>query len=169
MIRGNLLYIPLLLSLHTLNVYIAGNIIFCLIFFSNLIGQFGVGFYSVFMVAEKVSVHSRAANLKSEAAVMWESTGEDTYQLSNIPKENRGTTITIYLNDENKEFSELMRVKFLLQKYSQYINFPLILHPEEGEPETINDSEAIWLKSKRSVKADEYKAVSYTHLRAHET
>ena len=124
---------------------------------SNLIGQFGVGFYSVFMVAEKVSVHSRAANLKPEDAVMWESTGEDTYQLSNIPKENRGTTITIYLNDDNKEFSELMRVKFLLQKYSQYINFPLILNPEEGESETINDSEAIWLKSKRSVKADEYK------------
>ena len=122
---------------------------------SNLIGQFGVGFYSVFMVAEKVSVHSRAANLKPEDAVMWESTGEDTYQLSNNPKENRGTTITIYLNDDNKEFSELMRVKFLLQKYSQYINFPLILNPEEGESETINDSEAIWLKSKRAVKADE--------------
>ena len=124
---------------------------------SNLIGQFGVGFYSVFMVAEKVSVHSRAANLKPEDAVMWESTGEDTYQLSNIPKEKRGTTITIYLNEDNKEFSELMRVKFLLQKYSQYINFPLILNPEEGKSETINDSEAIWLKPKRSVKVDEYK------------
>lgn len=124
---------------------------------SNLIGQFGVGFYSVFMVADKVSVHSRSALGESEDAVMWESTGEDTYQLSKIPKGERGTTITIYLNDENKEFSELMRVKFLLQKYSQYINFPLILNPEEGDPETINDSEAIWLKSKRSVKADEYK------------
>ena len=124
---------------------------------SNLIGQFGVGFYSVFMVADKVSVHSRSALVESEDAVMWESTGEDTYQLSKIPKGERGTNITIYLNDENKEFSELMRVKFLLQKYSQYINFPLILNPEEGDPETINDSEAIWLKSKRSVKADEYK------------
>ncbi len=124
---------------------------------SNLIGQFGVGFYSVFMVADKVSVHSRSALAESEDAVMWESTGEDTYQLSKIPKGERGTNITIYLNDENKEFSELMRVKFLLQKYSQYINFPLILNPEEGDPETINDSEAIWLKSKRSVKADEYK------------
>ena len=124
---------------------------------SNLIGQFGVGFYSVFMVADKVSVHSRSALGASEDAVMWESTGEDTYQLSKIPKGERGTTITIYLNEENKEFSELMRVKFLLQKYSQYINFPLILNPEEGDPEIINDSEAIWLKSKRSVKADEYK------------
>ena len=124
---------------------------------SNLIGQFGVGFYSVFMVAEKVSVHSRSALAKAEDAVMWESSGEDTYQLSNIPKEDRGTKITIHLNEDNKEFSELMRVKFLLQKYSQYINFPLILNPEEGESETINDSEAIWLKSKRSVKDDEYK------------
>jgi molecular chaperone HtpG len=109
------------------------------------------------MVAEKVSVHSRSANTSAEEAVMWESAGEDTYQLSTIPKEDRGTKITIYLNEDNKEFAELMRVKFLLQKYSQYINFPLILNPEEGEPETINDSEAIWLKSKRSVKADEYK------------
>ena len=124
---------------------------------SNLIGQFGVGFYSVFMVAEKVSVHSRSALAKAEDAVMWESSGEDTYQLSNIPKEDRGTKITIHLNEDNKEFSELMRVKFLLQKYSQYINFPLILNPAEGESETINDSEAIWLKSKRSVKDDEYK------------
>ena len=124
---------------------------------SNLIGQFGVGFYSVFMVAEKVSVHSRSALAKAEDAVMWESSGEDTYQLSNIPKEDRGTKITIHLNEDNKEFSELMRVKFLLQKYSQYINFPLILNPEEGDSETINDSEAIWLKSKRSVKDDEYK------------
>ena len=124
---------------------------------SNLIGQFGVGFYSVFMVAEKVSVHSRSALAKAEDAVMWESFGEDTYQLSNIPKEDRGTKITIHLNEDNKEFSELMRVKFLLQKYSQYINFPLILNPAEGESETINDSEAIWLKSKRSVKDDEYK------------
>ena len=124
---------------------------------SNLIGQFGVGFYSVFMVAEKVSVHSRSALAKAEDAVMWESSGEDTYQLSNIPKEDRGTKITIHLNEDNKEFSELMRVKFLLQKYSQYINFPLILNPEEGESETINDSEAIWLKSKRSVKDNEYK------------
>ena len=124
---------------------------------SNLIGQFGVGFYSVFMVADKVSVHSRSAQSPEEEGVMWESTGEDTYQLSKIPKEDRGTKITIYLNDDNKEFSEHMRVKSLLQKYSQYINFPLILNPEEGDSEVINDSEAIWLKSKRSVKADEYK------------
>ena len=124
---------------------------------SNLIGQFGVGFYSVFMVADKVSVHSRGASAKAEEAVLWESSGEDTYQLSSVPKQDRGTTITVYLNEENKEFSELMRVKFLLQKYSQYINFPLILNPEEGEAETINDSDAIWLKSKRSVKDQEYK------------
>ena len=124
---------------------------------SNLIGQFGVGFYSVFMVASKVSVHTRSASAGVDEAVLWESTGEDTYQLSKIPKEDRGTKITIYLNEENKEFCELMRVKFLLQKYSQYINFPLILKPEDGESEVINDAEAIWLKSKRSVKKQEYK------------
>ena len=79
---------------------------------SNLIGQFGVGFYSVFMVADKVSVHSRGATAKAEEAVLWESSGEDTYQLSSIPKQDRGTTITVYLNEENKEFSELCALNF---------------------------------------------------------
>ncbi len=122
---------------------------------SNLIGQFGVGFYSVFMVADKVEVISRKAG-SNEEATLWTSSGEESYQLKSAEKETRGTDITIFLNDENKEFAEKSRVKFLLEKYSQYINFPLNLISESGEVNRINDSEALWLKPKRSIKDEEY-------------
>ena len=124
---------------------------------SNLIGQFGVGFYSVFMVADKVQVCSKSANDKSSVGVMWESTGEEKYKLKEIEKSTNGTDIIIYLNEESKEFSETGRVKFLLEKYSQYINFPLNIIDSDGEPQRINEAEALWLKPKRSIKDQEYK------------
>ena len=86
---------------------------------SNLIGQFGVGFYSVFMVADKVEVLTRPANSSPDEATLWTSSGEESYQLKTSEKESRGTDITIFLNDENKEFADKSRVKFLLEKYSQ--------------------------------------------------
>ena len=124
---------------------------------SNLIGQFGVGFYSVFMVADKVQVCSKSANDKSSVGVMWESTGEEKYKLKEIEKSTNGTDIIIYLNEESKEFSETGRVKFLLEKYSQYINFPLNIIDTDGESQRINEAEALWLKPKRSIKDQEYK------------
>jgi len=124
---------------------------------SNLIGQFGVGFYSVFMVADKVQVCSKSANDKSSVGVMWESTGEEKYKLKEIEKSTNGTDIIIYLNEESKEFSEVGRVKFLLEKYSQYINFPLNIIDSDGESKRINEAEALWLKPKRSIKDQEYK------------
>jgi len=123
---------------------------------SNLIGQFGVGFYSVFMVADKVQVLSKSAHEKSDIAVLWESSGEEKYKLEESTKETNGTDIIIYLNDDNHEFAEEGRVKFLLEKYSQYINFPLNLISDSGEANRINDSEALWLKPKRSIKDEEY-------------
>ena len=123
---------------------------------SNLIGQFGVGFYSVFMVADKVEVHTRAAKSSSEDAILWSSSGEENYQLKSLAKDARGTDITIFLNDENKEFAENARVKFLLEKYSQYINFPLNLIEAEGDAQRVNESEALWLKSKSSISDSEY-------------
>lgn len=123
---------------------------------SNLIGQFGVGFYSVFMVADKVQVLSKSAYEKSDIAVLWESSGEEKYKLEESTKETNGTDIIIYLNDDNHEFAEEGRVKFLLEKYSQYINFPLNLISDSGEANRINDSEALWLKPKRSIKDEEY-------------
>jgi molecular chaperone HtpG len=124
---------------------------------SNLIGQFGVGFYSVFMVADKVQVISKSVHEPSDKAVLWESSGEEKYKLSEVTKETNGTDIIIYLNDENKEFADEARVKFLLEKYSQYINFPLNLVGSDNELKRINDADALWLKPKRSIKDDEYK------------
>ena len=124
---------------------------------SNLIGQFGVGFYSVFMVADKVQVCSKSAHEQSDIGVMWESTGEEKYKLKEIEKSSNGTDIIIYLNEESKEVSEPGRVKFLLEKYSQYINFPLNIIDGEGESQRVNEAEALWLKPKRSIKEQEYK------------
>ena len=132
---------------------------------SNLIGQFGVGFYSVFMVADKVEVLSRPASSSSNEATLWTSSGEENYQLKTSKKESRGTDITIFLNDENKEFADKSRVKFLLEKYSQYINFPLNLSEDSGESDRVNESEALWLKPKSKISdteySDFYKFISY--------
>ena len=124
---------------------------------SNLIGQFGVGFYSVFMVADKVEVISKSVYEESDKATLWESNGEEKYKLKEVTKEKNGTDIIIYLNDDNKEFVEEGRVKFLLEKYSQYINFPLNLVTSESDSTRINDADALWLKPKRSIKDEEYK------------
>jgi molecular chaperone HtpG len=132
---------------------------------SNLIGQFGVGFYSVFMVADKVEVLTRPANSSPDEATLWTSSGEESYQLKTSEKESRGTDITIFLNDENKEFADKSRVKFLLEKYSQYINFPLNLSEDDGDSDRVNESEALWLKPKSEISdteySDFYKFISY--------
>ena len=124
---------------------------------SNLIGQFGVGFYSVFMVADKVEVISKSVFEDSDKATLWESSGEEKYKLKEVSKGNNGTDIIIYLNDDNKEFAEEGRIRFLLEKYSQYINFPLNLVTSENDSTRINDADALWLKPKRSIKDEEYK------------
>ena len=124
---------------------------------SNLIGQFGVGFYSVFMVADKVQVISKSALNDKDEGTFWESTGEDKYKIKSVEKINNGTEIHIFLNDDNTEFADIGRVRFLLEKYSQYINFPLYISDGKETNERVNEAEALWLKSKRSIKDDEYK------------
>ena len=124
---------------------------------SNLIGQFGVGFYSVFMVADKVQVISKSALNDKDEGTFWESTGEDKYKIKSVEKINNGTEIHIFLNDDNTEFADVGRVRFLLEKYSQYINFPLYISDGKETNERVNEAEALWLKSKRSIKDDEYK------------
>ena len=123
---------------------------------SNLIGQFGVGFYSVFMVADKVQVITKSALELNSDGTMWESNGEEKYKIKSVPKDTNGTEIVIYLNDENSEFCETGRVKFLLEKYSQYINFPLNIIDEENQSARINEAEALWLKPKKNIKDQEY-------------
>ena len=124
---------------------------------SNLIGQFGVGFYSVFMVADKVQVITKSALDLNNDGTMWESSGEEKYKIKSFPKDSNGTEIVIYLNDENLEFCEPGRVRFLLEKYSQYINFPLNIIDDENKPSRINEAEALWLKPKKNIKDQEYK------------
>ena len=124
---------------------------------SNLIGQFGVGFYSVFMVADKVQVITKSALDLNNDGTMWESSGEEKYKIKSFPKDSNGTEIVIYLNDENLEFCEPGRVRFLLEKYSQYINFPLNIIDDEDKPSRINEAEALWLKPKKNIKDQEYK------------
>ena len=124
---------------------------------SNLIGQFGVGFYSVFMVADKVQVITKSALDLNNDGTLWESSGEEKYKIKSFPKDSNGTEIVIYLNDENLEFCEPGRVRFLLEKYSQYINFPLNIIDDENKPSRINEAEALWLKPKKNIKDQEYK------------
>ena len=124
---------------------------------SNLIGQFGVGFYSVFMVAEKVEVITKSALHPDQDGTSWESNGEEKYKIKSVEKDTNGTEIIIYLNEDNKDFCDNGRVKFLLEKYSQYINFPLNIINDDNESSKINEAEALWLKSKRSIKEQEYK------------
>ena len=124
---------------------------------SNLIGKFGVGFYSAFMVADKVQVITKSALQLDGDGTFWESTGEDKYKIKSIPKEEHGTEIHIFLNEENIEFADISRVRFLLEKYSQYINFPLHILDGKELNDRVNEAEALWLKSKRSIKDSEYK------------
>ena len=123
---------------------------------SNLIGQFGVGFYSAFMVADKVQVITKSALQHDGEGTFWESNGEDKYKIKSIPKEEHGTEIHIFLNEENIEFADIGRVRFLLEKYSQYINFPLHILDGKELNDRVNEAEALWLKSKRSIKGSEY-------------
>jgi molecular chaperone HtpG len=109
------------------------------------------------MVADKVQVITKSVFENSDNATLWESDGEEKYKLEQVTKETNGTDIIIFLNEENKEFADEGRVRYLLEKYSQYINFPLNLITESNESHRINDADALWLKPKRSIKDEEYK------------
>lgn len=135
---------------------------------SNLIGQFGVGFYSVFMVAHKVEVISRKAG--SSEAFKWTSDGQSGYTIENEQREDHGTTIICHLNDEHIEYAQQYRVNTLIEKYSNFIAFPIFLHYEEQEytpegeepkPATMverqaNSAKAIWKRSKSELTSEEY-------------
>ena len=111
----------------------------------NVIGQFGVGFYSVFMVAEEVTVETRHADSDS-TGYRWISKGENTFTIEEIKKEDRGTKISFKLKDDYKDFSQEMRVKNVIQKYSNFVDFPIFLGKEK-----VNLVEALWQKSKEYV------------------
>lgn len=139
---------------------------------SQLIGQFGVGFYSAFIVADKVTVKTRAAGVATAQGVLWESAGEGEYTIADLEKKSRGTDVILHLRDEEKEFLNEWRLREIIGKYSDHIGLPVEMltkeYDEEGKEtgekwEKINKSEALWTRSKNDISDEEYKEF-YKHL-----
>ncbi|MFV0275588.1 MAG: molecular chaperone HtpG [Parahaliea sp.] len=150
---------------------------------SQLIGQFGVGFYSAFIVADRVQVHTRKAGEPAAAGVLWESAGESEFSVEAREKADRGTVITLFLKGESKEFAEDYRVRSVIKKYSDHISVPVLMvkpaapatageDEEEGtgpaeaavpEYEAVNEATALWTRPRGEISDDEYKAF-YRHV-----
>lgn len=146
---------------------------------SQMIGQFGVGFYSSFMVADKVVVTSRKAGLSETDAVRWESEGNGEYTVENVQKADRGTTVVLYLKEDCAEFLEDYRVKSIISKYSDHISLPIEMRKinldKDGKEEkteapiyeAVNKATAIWTRPKSEIKDEEYeefyKSISYDY------
>ncbi|MEI7269255.1 molecular chaperone HtpG [Pectobacterium versatile] len=140
---------------------------------SQLIGQFGVGFYSAFIVADKVTVRTRAAGASADQGVYWESAGEGDYTIADITKDDRGTEITLHLREGEDEFLDDWRVRSVISKYSDHIALPVEIESrteseeECGEStvswEKINKAQALWTRSKSEVSDEEYNEF-YKHI-----
>src|SRR5271170_919149 len=115
---------------------------------AQLIGQFGVGFYSAFIVADKVTVLSKRPGAE---AVRWDSDGEGTYEIQEHDKADRGTEVILHLRDEDKEFLEASRLRQLVRKYSDHLSVPIVLKTGETE-ETLNRAKAFWTVRNRNSK-----------------
>ncbi len=135
---------------------------------SQMIGQFGVGFYSSFIVADKVTVISRAAGEPADQAVIWESEGQGGYTLQETTKDMRGTEITLHMNKEAvTEFLEEFRIRNVVKTYSDHISFPIEMKSgsgdNKGEWETVNKASALWTLQKKDISKEEYKEF-YKHV-----
>ena len=133
---------------------------------AQLIGQFGVGFYSAFIAADKVSVESRRAGSAADEAVRWESEGEGEFTIEGIERAERGTRVTLHLKKDESEYAESFRIESLIRKYSDHIGFPVSLTAigeEDAETKVVNSATALWTRSRSDVTEDEYKEF-YKHL-----
>ncbi|MDJ0916788.1 MAG: molecular chaperone HtpG [Woeseiaceae bacterium] len=130
---------------------------------ASLIGQFGVGFYSAFIVADRVVVESRRAGLEASDGVRWESDGQGEFTVSPAELEQRGTRIQLFLKDDEKEFADAFRLENLIRKYSDHIGFPVSLKGGEDEAKIVNSATALWTRSRSDISDDEYKEF-YKHL-----
>jgi molecular chaperone HtpG len=150
---------------------------------SQLIGQFGVGFYSGFIVADRVEVHTRKAGEPADAGVLWESHGEAEFSIEAKPKEARGTSITLFLKKDCKEFADDWRVRSVIKKYSDHISVPVLMAKPAASEDEINDKEkskkaakdavvefepvneatALWMRPRTDISDDEYTAF-YKHV-----
>ncbi|MBK9467056.1 MAG: molecular chaperone HtpG [Gammaproteobacteria bacterium] len=144
---------------------------------SQLIGQFGVGFYSAFMVADRVEVFSRRAGLEAAAGVRWESAGESEFTVEDIERAERGTTVVLHLKEEAGEFLDSWKVRSIVKRYSDHISLPVLMQKERvGEEEekdkdkdavpeweTVNQATALWTRAKAEVTEEEYREF-YKHI-----
>ena len=140
---------------------------------SQLIGQFGVGFYSAFIVADKVIVETRRAGESADQGTRWESEGEGEFSLESIDKAGRGTIITLHLKEGEEEFADSFRLQNLIKKYSDHIAIPVFVQQdsnnEEGEdgdssaPEAVNQAQAMWTRAKSDISDEDYKEF-YKHV-----
>lgn len=144
---------------------------------SQLIGQFGVGFYSAFIAAERVEVHTRKAGESPEEGVLWESHGESEFSVEAKPKESRGTTVILHLRKDALDFADEWRVRSVIKKYSDHISVPVLMakppasqdegddaeEPKESEYEAVNEGTALWTRSRKDISNEEYKEF-YKHI-----
>jgi molecular chaperone HtpG len=141
---------------------------------AHLIGQFGVGFYSSFIVADKVTVVSRRAGLPADQAVRWESAGEGDFSVEMAEKVGRGTEVTLHLREGEDDFLDAWRLKSIIRKYSDHITLPIRMAGEKwdeekkeqvpsGEEETVNQASALWARGKNEVSETEYQEF-YKHV-----
>ncbi|MDY4284003.1 molecular chaperone HtpG [Xanthomonas sp. LF06-19] len=140
---------------------------------SHLIGQFGVGFYSAFIVADQVDVYSRRAGLPASEGVHWSSRGEGEFEVATIEKAERGTRIVLHLKADEKDFADGWKLRGIVRKYSDHIALPIEFHkehygedkdkPETPEWETVNRASALWTRPRTEIKDEEYQEL-YKHI-----
>ncbi len=125
---------------------------------TKLIGQFGVGFYSTFIVADKVTVTTRRAGLGAEHGVRWESDGKGAYTLENAEQDRHGTQVTLHLKPDEDEFLEAYRLRHIIKRYSDHINLPIVMAGEgdDADDETVNQASALWARPKSEISDEEY-------------
>jgi molecular chaperone HtpG len=146
---------------------------------SQLIGQFGVGFYSGFIVADKITVESRRAGLTPEQGVRWASGGAGDFEVENITREKRGTSVILHLRDDALDYANAWKLKSIIGKYSDHISLPILMRKEEwdkdkneyvtkDEWETVNQASALWTRPKKDISPEQYnefyKNISYDQL-----
>jgi molecular chaperone HtpG len=132
---------------------------------TQLIGEFGVGFYSSFIVADRVTVTTRRAGMRPDEGVRWESGGEGDYTIANVEKMSRGTEVVLHLRDGEDEFLEDYRLRGIIHKYSDHIAWPILVvkDKKKGDEEQINAATALWARARNEIKPEEYEEF-YKHI-----
>ncbi|WP_405241682.1 molecular chaperone HtpG [Lentisalinibacter salinarum] len=134
---------------------------------SRLIGQFGVGFYSSFIVADRVEVYSRRAGQPADTGIHWESDGQGEFRIGSVERPERGTRVVLHLREDAKEFAAAERLRHLIRRYSDHIAFPVTMPigdgDGDGERETVNAATALWTRPRAEIGDEEYREF-YKHL-----